>query len=505
MLVLTGSASALNVTEHVVQPGETLAQIAERYGFPIETLMDVNGIKNPDNIQAGQVLKIPGFASDDLKPQPVAAHPGKTHTVVAGDTLSRIAAENGVSVTALKDINGLERDLIFVGQVLKIPGAAVATEAPPLQPAVTYTVKPGDTLSGIAGQFGVPAAAISEANGVLNPNAIFPGQVLTIPGAAPAAGPAAPQPTVHIVQEGETLARIAAKYGVPVKRLGDANNLADHDVIHPGERLVIPNAATPSQTTGYASRTHTVAAGETLGMIAERYTVPVKTLMAENTIKDPNLVFVGQVLRIPGPTGGAEPPPPAPVAKTYVVRAGDTVSIIAAREGVSIAALVEANALANPNNIREGQVLTIPGGSSAAGVPDRGLPRSEYARILQNAAAEFGVRSALIKAVAWQESGWNQWVVSSAQAVGLMQVTPYTAEWALLTLVPDATGWRTSPVDNARMGTAILHHWLVQSGGDEVLAIAAYFQGWRSLQEIGMYEETKVYVASVRALIAEFE
>jgi soluble lytic murein transglycosylase-like protein len=162
--------------------------------------------------------------------------------------------------------------------------------------------------------------------------------------------------------------------------------------------------------------------------------------------------------------------------------------------------IIEANSLANPNHIVVGQALSIPGAA-----PGRQYSLAEYQAILENAAAEFGVSAALIKALAWQESGWNQFVISYAGAVGLMQVMPYTADWALLTLVPDAVAWETDPVANARMGTAILHHWLVRSDGNIETALGAYYQGWRSLHEIGVYEDTVQYIASILALVPQFE
>ena len=86
-----------------------------------------------------------------------------------------------------------------------------------------------------------------------------------------------------------------------------------------------------------------------------------------------------------------------------------------------------------------------------------------------------------------------------------MQVMPYTADWALATIIPDATAWETNPMANARMGAAILHHWLVRSDWNVETSLAAYYQGWRSLHEIGMYDETKGYIANVLANVAEFE
>jgi len=100
------------------------------------------------------------------------------------------------------------------------------------QKATQYTVQPGDTLSSISQKFGVPMEAIIAANGLKNPNAIYVGQVLTIPSQRAA--------KVHIVQPGETLLGIAAKYGVDYKELMKANGITDPNTIYAGQKLVIP-------------------------------------------------------------------------------------------------------------------------------------------------------------------------------------------------------------------------------------------------------------------------
>jgi LysM repeat protein len=369
----------------------------------------------------------------------------------------------------------------------------------------------GETLSVIAAKYGVTVEAIASASGLGDPNLVIEGQVLLVPGGQPAPAQPAATPSeaavslVHVVAPGETLSSIAGRYGLTVARLADANNLANRDLVIAGERLLIPVPSTPSQTTGVApdaaAFSHVVRPGDTLSGIAARYGVSMDAIIAANGIANPNIVVLGATLAIPGASqGGLSAAAPAAALGSHVVAAGETLASIAQRYGVSIHVIAELNNIADVNRIIEGQVLAVPG--VAAG---RRLPLAEYQAILESAAAEFGVSAALVKALAWQESGWNQYLVSPAGAIGLMQVTPWTGEWALAVLVPDAPGWQTEPVDNARMGVAILRHWLVRSGWNVETALAAYYQGWRSLHEIGMYDETKLYIANVLALMAEFE
>jgi murein DD-endopeptidase MepM/ murein hydrolase activator NlpD len=105
--------------------------------------------------------------------------------------------------------------------------------------AATYTLQPGDTLGGVARRHGVSVAALAQANRIGDPNRVFAGQVLTIPGSAPAAAAAAP-PRVHVIASGETLGAIARRYGVSVAALASANGIANPNRVAAGRRLTVP-------------------------------------------------------------------------------------------------------------------------------------------------------------------------------------------------------------------------------------------------------------------------
>lgn len=124
---------------------------------------------------------------------------------------------------------------------------------------VTYVVKPGDTLSNIARNHGTTVQAIVEANSIANPNFIFVGQVLVIPGATAAVGdgsgpagqtgsPAAGGEQRYVVQSGDSLWRIATTHGVTVQSIVDANNLSNANIIFTGQLLVIPGGAATGST-----------------------------------------------------------------------------------------------------------------------------------------------------------------------------------------------------------------------------------------------------------------
>ena len=110
------------------------------------------------------------------KPAPAPKPAGRTYTVQAGDTLSGIAAKLGVSPSAISGYRSGDPNLIYPGEVLKINGGNAA----PKPAGRTYTVRAGDTLSGIAARYGATYQALAAKNGISNPDLIYPGQVLKI-------------------------------------------------------------------------------------------------------------------------------------------------------------------------------------------------------------------------------------------------------------------------------------------------------------------------------------
>ncbi len=233
-----------------------------------------------------------------------------------------------------------------------------------------YTVKRGDTLTSIARRYGVSVSAILEANNISNPDLIWIGQQLVIPGhdGKPA--------QIHVVAAGETLGSIAARYGTKTSTLASVNGIDNVNLVRIGQKLKIPASGGVSGATGY----HVVKAGETLASIAARHGVSVHQLAAANGITNPSLIYVGARLALSGSSFVAEG---ESGATTHVVATGETLGSIAAKYGVSVSSIAKANGIKNTNLIRVGQKLEIPGGSSwvcpvanASYVNDWGFPRS---------------------------------------------------------------------------------------------------------------------------------
>ena len=173
-------------------------------------------------------------------PAPTTSNNG-TYTVKSGDCLSTIGSKLGVSWRDIANINGISSPyIIYVGQVLKIPGGEVNTNPAPSNNSngTTYTVKSGDTLSGIAAKFGTTYQKIAADNGIANPNIIHPGQVLKI-NAASNKNTTQNSTRTYTVKSGDTLSGIAAKFGTTYQEIARKNGIANPNIIHPGQVLKI--------------------------------------------------------------------------------------------------------------------------------------------------------------------------------------------------------------------------------------------------------------------------
>jgi LysM repeat protein len=201
-----------------------------------------------------------------------------------------------------------------------------------------------------------------------------------------------------------------------------------------------------------------------------------------------------------GGGGTLAPPQPAaaPVVR-HVVAAGESLTAIAARYGLSLATLARANKRDPRDVLVIGTRLRIPAMRPRASArAEDASPAAAVKASLDRWALHYGVEPSLVRAVAWMESGYQNHVVSPAGAFGVMQVTPAT--W---NFVEEVLLGRSVPrtVDgNARVGVAFLRHLLGRFGEDERLALAAYFQGPETVKTGAVLAETRAYVDDVLAL-----
>lgn len=204
--------------------------------------------------------------------------------------------------------------------------------------------------------------------------------VLLLVAAPPLAASPEQQGTIHVVQAGEHLTAIANRYGTTPQAIASANNLVNMNLLYVGQRLTIPGTSSePAPSNTY----YVVNRGDTLSAIAARHSTTTQALVDANGLASANFIYVGQRLVIPGGSSGSVPPPPSSTTGYYTVQRGDTVSSIAVRNGVTAWAVIQANQLANPNFIYVGQRLVIPGGGTSAPAPARAPQASGgYKRIL---------------------------------------------------------------------------------------------------------------------------
>nr|MBA3432148.1 LysM peptidoglycan-binding domain-containing protein [Actinomycetota bacterium] len=187
---------------------------------------------------------------------------------------------------------------------------------------------------------------------------------------------------------------------------------------------------------------------------------------------------------------------------------GETLSSIAARYGSTVPALARLNHIRDPNLIVAGTTLKVPGSAQATGggggeQAPAAAPATSVEASIERHAASHGLEVSLAKAVAWQESGWQQDVVSPAGARGVMQVMPGTADWVNSALGGGHNLNVDSADDNVHLGVMYLKH-LTSTMPTLRKALAAYFAGPGSIGR-SLSGDQRHYVDNVLALRAQFE
>lgn len=251
-----------------------------------------------------------------------------------------------------------------------------------------------------------------------------------------------------------------------------------------------------------AAQSYTIQPGDTLYRIAANYGVSVDAIAAQNNIANVNLIYVGETLTIPtgdpapaaAPQSAASPTP----LSTYTLKSGDTLWSVAATHGTTVRALMDVNpSITDPNQVYLGALINLPPAQPqvAAITPQR----AQIVQMLSDQANVYGLDPALVQALAWQESGWQQSVVSASGAIGIMQVLPETGAWVSSQIVGRPLDVSGSAADNIVAGVAYLR-WLNDRFITTDMTLAAYYQGPGSIKREGIYADTMRYVQNVLAI-----
>ena len=394
-----------------------------------------------------------------------------------------------------------------------LPLAAVAALAVPAgaHADLHHTVAPGESLTSVAAADRVSINALAGANRLAPDARLIAGSVLRIP--PPGTGtrsPTAPQSVrrtppvsrLYTVQPGDTLTAVAARHGVSVSYLATLNHLRPTALLIAGATLILSRTAPRTGTARPTTRRYIIQPGDTLSGVAARHRVSTSYLATLNHLRPTALLIAGATLAVPGTarrTGTARPP-----TRRYVVQPGDTLTGVAARDGVSASYLAALNHLRPTALLIAGATLTVPGTEPTRGGPPYPTVQRVTVSQVEQIAAENRVAAWLGAAIAWEESGFNNALVSSADARGVMQILPGTWDWIQDTLTLGVPLAPASAIDNVRGGVLYLRALLRATGGDLRLAIAGYVQGLASVRRNGMFAVTRQYVSDVMALRQRF-
>jgi LysM repeat protein len=357
--------------------------------------------------------------------------------------------------------------------------------------------------------------------------------LLTLFAAAPASAG-----VPHVVQPGESLWSIAAANNFTTRSVAAANGLSEDAQVVLGSTITIPSVEEasaalasagytgPSSSPSAAGGSYSVQPGDTLSGIAAAMGVTPSALAAANGLDPNGYVYAGTTLRIPSGSVTASSGTGSAVTSTtsaapepmggYTVRPGDTLSGIAMAAHVSPDQIAYMNGLDVDGVLLAGTVLKLPTGAPAPASAAAPAPAPVVAQAAPNptnetvtsaqiaqVAAAHGVPASLASAIAWQESGFNNALVSSANARGVMQIVPGTWDWVNRNLANSGLN-PNSALENVRGGVLYLRQLLADFGGDQNSAIAAYYQGEGAVRSRGLLPETQQYVANVQALRAKF-
>jgi len=314
----TKTAQSSTATKnYTVKSGDGLIALARQFNIPTTTLTSLNGISTTDTLYVGQTLKVPesvdfkattNTASSSNSQSSASSVATTNYKVKSGETLIGIANSLGITATELAAVNSsfdanarLQR-----GQTIKVPASKELVDRQLNDKSVSYKVKSGDTLTGVAKRYNIGLSDLASANNLQTNSNLILGRTITIPASgsvtasksittsssnntASSNGQKLSNTENYTVQSGDGLIALARKFGVSVADLAATNGLATNAQLQRGQTLKVPK-----MTVSY-----TVKSGDSLIALARKYDVSTKELADMNDIAADTMLQRGQRLTVP--------------------------------------------------------------------------------------------------------------------------------------------------------------------------------------------------------------
>ncbi len=387
-------------TSYIVQSGDTLTAVADKFGFTNQQLADMNNLTPTSNLLRGARLSLVDdgtsktTSANSKNDAPLTSAASKTskietvnYRVKAGESVGSLANRYNMSNEQLAELNKFSANSsLLLGQSIKVPASAPEAEDKPdsktensrkTQVAakvstVSYTVKSGDTLSAIASRYQTSNEELAKLNKISANSMVILGQKLTVPDSEVAE--TEKTPTSYTVQSGDTLTGVAARFKLSPQELADMNGLKANSNLIRGANLSLiassagnkkgsdrkadseatakesaaKEASASKSSASGDSEDYTVKRGESLNSIAAKYDVSVAELAKLNKISANTMVQIGQSLNVPKLTSN------------YTIKRGDTLIKVASKHGVSVDELAKMNKISPTTNVKLGEVLVVP-------------------------------------------------------------------------------------------------------------------------------------------------
>ncbi len=309
---------------YIIQSGDSLYSIAQRFNTTVETLIAANSLSGDDRIIAGHVLLVP--AADETQVD--------SYEVQPGDSLYSISRRFNTTVSVLQGLNELgDSSQIVAGETIAVPAMDESRYK-------VYVVAAEDSLSSIAERFQTDVSELRSLNDIADEHDLTEGQTILVPRIDDA------RFAVHVVQSGDTLFDISRLYNTTIAQLRSLNVFADGSDLAIGRSIIVPRV---DET--FLDR-YIVQAGDSLYSIAKRFDVDLQVLQALNRLADIRDIRIDQALLVPKREGAT--------LKIHLVQPGDTLEELAEIYETSVAVIQSLNGIADPSLIFLDSAILVP-------------------------------------------------------------------------------------------------------------------------------------------------